>query len=117
MAGLKSATDALLRSERLSGGGLGSREPEGPGLLARLWMKEEPSRPFPFAPEGRQKGGGGSPGRGPHAQGLRRETAAWHATAQSLETAKIKAEKEIAPKPRPTQTKWGGRVVVLAFPC
>ena len=41
-------------------GGLGSREPEGPGLLARLWMKEEPSRPFPFAPEGRQKGGGES---------------------------------------------------------
>ena len=39
-------------------GGLGSREPEGPGLLARLWMKEEPSRPFPLRLRAGKRGGG-----------------------------------------------------------
>ena len=50
--------DCTFAKRKAFWGGLGSREPEGPGLLARLWIKEEPSRPFPFAPEGRQKGGG-----------------------------------------------------------
>ena len=56
----RARTECTFAKRKAFWGGLGSREPEGPGLLARLWMKEEPSRPFPFAPEGRQKGGGKS---------------------------------------------------------